>query len=83
MWKITRGKATKKNESILMDFAVSTKQKMKVKENKKVDFVRELKNLLDIKITMIPIVSGALGTVLKNKEKRLLERGMRGKFMTI
>ena len=50
-----------------MDFAVPANHKWKLKESKKrakyIDVARELKKLWYMKVTMIPIVIGALGTV--------------------
>ena len=49
-----------------MDFAVPDDHKVKLKEsekrNKYLDLARELKKLWNMKVTMIPIVIGALGT---------------------
>ena len=51
-----------------MNFAVPTDHRVKLKENEKrdkyIDLAREMKKLWDIKVTMIPIVTGALGTGL-------------------
>ena len=52
-----------------MKFAVPANHKVKLKENKKkdkyLDLARELKKnkLWNVKVTLIPIVIGALGTV--------------------
>ena len=49
-----------------MNFAVPVDQTVKLKENKKdkyLDLARELKNLWNMKVTIIPIVICALGTV--------------------
>ena len=52
-----------------MDFAVPTDHRVKLKESEKkykyLDFAMELKILWNIKVTNIPIVIGALGTVTK------------------
>ena len=52
-----------------VNFAVPVDHKMKMKENKKIDkyldLARELKKLCNIKMMVIPIVVGALETVLK------------------
>ena len=52
-----------------MDFAVPADHRMKLKECEKrykyLDLARELKKLRNMKVTMIPIVIGALGTVTK------------------
>ena len=50
-----------------MDFAVPADHRIKLKENEKKDkylnFARELKKLWNMKVTIIPIVIGAFGTV--------------------
>ena len=52
-----------------MDFAVPVDHWIKLKESEKkekcLDFARELKKLWDMKVTIIRIVIGALGTVIK------------------
>ena len=52
-----------------MDFDVSADHRVKLREfdkrDKYLDFARELKKLWNIKVTIIPIVIGALGTVTK------------------
>ena len=51
-----------------MDFAVPADHKVKLKESEKrdkyLDFARELKKLWNMKDIVIPIVIGALGTVV-------------------
>ena len=53
----------------IVDFAVPANHRVKLKEcekrDKYLDLARELKKLLNIKVTIIPIVIGALGTVTK------------------
>ena len=50
-----------------MDFAVPADHRVKLKEsekrNKYLDLARELKKLRNMKVTLIPIVTDALGTV--------------------
>ena len=50
-----------------MDFAVSADHRVKLKESEKkdkyLDLAKELKNRWNMKVTIIPIVIGALGTV--------------------
>ena len=57
-----------------MDFTVPTNQRRKIKEsktlNKHLDFANELKWLKNMWVTVIPIVVGALGTVLKGLKKK-------------
>ena len=52
-----------------MDFAVPADQRVKFKEcemrDKHLDFSTELKKLWIMKVTILPIVIGALGTVTK------------------
>ena len=64
-----------------VDFAVLADQRVKIKESKKIDkflhLARELKKLWNVKVTVIPIVVGVFGTVLKGIEKRLEELVMR------
>ena len=51
------------------DFAVPANHRLKIKENEKqdkyLDLARELKTLWNIKVMVISIVSGTLGTVTK------------------
>ena len=51
----------------IVDFAVSADYKVKLKESEKkdkyLDLARELKKLRNMKVTVIPIVIGTLGTV--------------------
>ena len=55
------------------DFAVSVDHKEKIKESEKkdkyLDFAWELKKLWNMKVTIIPIVTGAFGTVTKGFEQ--------------
>ena len=52
-----------------------------MKESEKIDntldFARKLIKLWNVKLTVIPIVSGTLGTVLKNLERRRLDEESR------
>ena len=65
----------------LIDFAVLADHRIKLKECKKKDkyhdLSRELKKLWNMKVTIIPIVIGAFGTVTKGLLKGLedLEAG--------
>ena len=56
-----------------MDFAIPVNHRMNIEENKKIgkylELARELKKLRNMKATVIPIVIGALGVVLKSLEK--------------
>ena len=65
-----------------MDFAVPTDHTVKLKENEKrdkyLDLARELKKLWNMKMTVIPIVIDALGTVTKGLVKGLKDLKIRG-----
>ena len=54
-----------------MDFAGSTDDKVKMKENidNHLDLASDLKNLWNIKMTVVPIVVGALGTVVRSLKR--------------
>ena len=56
-----------------MDFAVSADHRIKLKESEKKDkyLERELKKLWNMKVTIIPIVIAAFGTVTKGLLKGL------------
>ena len=60
-----------------MDFAVPADHRLKLKEsekkNKYHNLARELKRLRNMKVTIIPIVIGALGTVTKRLVQGLEE----------
>ena len=70
-----------------MNFAISADQKMKIKESKKsgmyLHLPRELRKLWNMRVTVIPIMIGALGTVPKGLETRLEESEIRGWIETI
>ena len=70
-----------------MDFAVRADHRVKLnegeKKNKYLDFVRELKKLWNMKVTVIPIVTGALGTVTKGLVLILDDLKIRGRAETI
>ena len=59
----------KKGICKIVDFAVPADHRIKLKEyekkNKYLDIARELKKIWNMKMTIIPIVIGALGTVTK------------------
>ena len=52
-----------------MDFAVAADHRIKLKEREKkdkyLDFSRELKKIWNMRVTIIPIVTGAFGKVTK------------------
>ena len=59
----------KKRTCKIVDLASPFDHRVKLKENEKkdkyLDLARELKNLWNMKVTIIPVVIGALGTVIK------------------
>ena len=62
-------KRQKKKTWQIVDFALRVEQRVKLTENEKrdkyVNLTREVRKLWNIKVTVIPIVSGALGTFTK------------------
>ena len=56
-----------------MEFVVPVDHRVKIYESEKrdkyLDLARELRKLLNIRVTVIPIWIGALGAVLKDLEK--------------
>ena len=71
----------------MVDFAVPADYRIKLKEcekkNKYLDLARELKKLWNLKVTIIPIVIGALGTVTERLIKELGDLEIRGRVETI
>ena len=65
----------KKRICKIVDFAVPADHRIKLKEcakkDKYVDLARELKKLWNMKVTIVPIVIGALGTITKGLLKGL------------
>ena len=76
-----------KKISKLVDFAVPADHKIKLKECEKrykyLDLVRELKKLWNMKLTIIPNVIGAFGTVTKGLSKGLEDLAVYGWVETI
>ena len=70
-----------------MDFAVPADHRVKIKGSEKrdkcLDLARELKKRRNMKVTLIPIVIGALGTIPKGLVKRLEDFEIRGQVETI
>ena len=70
-----------------MDFALLADPRVKLKEsekkNKYLDLTRELKKLWNMKVTIIPIIIGALVTVTKGLIKGLEDLEMKGQVETI
>ena len=71
----------------IVDFAVPADHKIKLKEcekkDKYLDLARELKKLWNTKVTIIPIVTGAFGTVTKRLIKGLEDLEVGGRVETI
>ena len=63
-------KKEKKRTCRIVDFAIPADHRIKIKENEKrdkfFDLGREVKKLWSMKLTVIPIVIGALGTIPKD-----------------
>ena len=70
-----------------MNFAVPVDYRIKLKESEKkdkyLDFARELKKLRNMKVTIIPIVTGAFDTVTKRLLKGLEDLEVGGRVETI
>ena len=77
----------KKRTCWIVDFAILADYRVKLKESEKrdkyLDLARELKKLWNKKVTVIPIVIGALGAVTKGLIKRLEDLERRGWEETI
>ena len=70
-----------------MDFAVPADHRIKLKEcekkDKYLDLARELKKLWNMKVTIVPIVIGAFGTIAKGLLKVLEDLEVGGRVETI
>ena len=70
-----------------MDFAILVDHRIKLKESEKKDkylnLARELKKLWNMKVTIIPIVIGAFGTLSKGLLKGLEDLEIRGRVEAI
>ena len=77
----------KKRTCKIADFAVPADHRLKLKEcekkDKYLDLVRELKKLWNMKVTIIPIVIGAFGTVTKGLLKGLEDLEVGGRVEII
>ena len=77
----------KKRTCKIVDFAVPAYRRIKLKEcekkDKYLDLARELKKLWNMKVTIIPIVIGAFGTVTKGLLKGLDDLEVDGRVDTI
>ena len=71
----------------IVDFAVAADHRINLKESEKkdkyLDLARELKKLWNMKVTIVPIVIGALGTVTKGLLKDLEDLEVGGWVETI
>ena len=70
----------------IVDFAVTADHRIKLKEcekkDKYLDFDRELKKLLNMKLTIVPIVICAFGTITKRLFKGLEDLEIGGRVKT-
>ena len=77
----------KKKLGKIVDFAVPSDHRIILKECEKkykyLDFARELKKLWNMEVTIVPIVIGALGTIIKGLLKRLEDFEIGGRVETI
>ena len=77
----------KKRICKIVDFAVPTDHKINLKEcektDKYLDLARELKNLWNMKVTIVPIVIGTLDTITKGLLKGLEDLEVGGGVETI
>ena len=77
----------KKKICKIVDFAVLADRRIKLKEcekkDKYLDLARELKKLWNMKVTIVPIVIGAFGTVTKGLLKGLEDLEISGQVETI
>ena len=80
-------KKKKKKICKIVGFAVPADRRIKLKEcekrDKYIDLARELKELWNMKVTIIPIVIGAFGTVTKGLLKGLEDLEVCGRVETI
>ena len=77
----------KKKICKIVDFAVPADHRINLKESEKkdkyLDLARELKNTVDMKIRIVPIVIGALGPITKGLLKGLEDLEVGGSVETI
>ena len=71
----------------IVDFTVTADHRINLKESEKkdmyLDLARELKKLWNMKVTIVPIVIGALGTITKGLLKGLEDLKVGGRVETI
>ena len=84
---INNNKKKKKRICKIVEFTVPADHRIKLKEwekkDKYLDLARELKKLWNMKVTIIPIVIGAFGTITKGLLNRLEDLGVDGRVETI
>ena len=77
----------KKRICKIVDFAIPADNRINLKESEKkdkyLDLARELKKLWNMKVTIMPIVTGALGTITKSLLKGLEDLEVGGRVETI
>ena len=77
----------KKRICKIVDFAVSADHRINLKEcekkDKYLDLARDLKKLWNMKVTIVPIGIGALGTIIKGLLKGLEDLEFGGRVETI
>ena len=77
----------KKRICKIVDFAVPANHRINLKEcekkDKYLDLARELKKLWNMKVTIVPIVIGAFGTITKGLLKGLEDFKVSGRVETI
>ena len=70
-----------------VDFAVPADHRINLKENEKkdkyLDLARELKKLWNMKVTIVPIVNGTLGTITEGLLRGLEDLEVGGQVETI
>ena len=80
-------KKKKKRTCKIIDFAVLADHRIKLKEcekkDKYLDLARELKKLWNMRVTIVPIVIGAFGTITKGLLTGLEDLGVGGWSETI
>ena len=83
--RLDRIQQQKKRACKIVDFAVPADHRVKLKENEKKDkyLARKFKKLWNMKVTIIPIVIGAFGTVTKGLLKGLEDLEVGGREETI
>ena len=77
----------KKRICKIVDFTIPADHRINLKESEKkdkyLDLARELKKLWNMKVTIVPIVIGALGTISKGLLKGLEDLEVGGRLETI